>query len=129
MKNKHDENENLLAIAESYYQHLLAKDFLAMEAYLDEDVALIGPLSSFAGKAAVVEAAKGLSRVLERIDIRAKFQAGSQIMLAYDFFFPAPIGKLRSAVLMEFRKKPDFKNERIFKIELFFDTKPFQPNA
>lgn len=123
MKNKHDENENLLAIAESYYQHLLAKDFLAMEACLDEDVALIGPLSSFEGKAAVVEAAQGLSRVLERIDIRAKFQAGSQIMLAYDFFFPAPIEKLRSAVLM------DFKNERIFKIELFFDTKLFQSNA
>ncbi len=102
---------------------MLAKDFLAMEACLDDDVSLIGPLSSFEGKASVVEAAQGLRRVLEGIEIRAKFQAGSQIMLAYDFFFPAPIGKLRSAVLM------DFKEKRIVKIELFFDTKPFQVNA
>ncbi len=40
-------------------------------------------------------------------------------MLAYDFMFPAPIGTLRSAVLM------DFSNQLISKIELFYDARPF----
>lgn len=93
MKSKPHTTESLLEVAESYYKHLLEKNFEAMAACLDEAVSLLGPLSSFEGKTAVVEAAKGLSQVLEAIQIRARFQAGSQIMLAYDFFFLAPIRK------------------------------------
>lgn len=93
MKSKSYTPDSLLNVAESYYQHLLEKNFDAMVDCLDEAVSLLGPLSSFEGKTAVVEAAKGLSQVLEGIQIRARFQSGSQIMLAYDFFFPAPIRK------------------------------------
>ena len=41
-------------------------------------------------------------------------------MFAYDFMFPEPIGKLRAAVLME------FKDQLISKIELFYDGRPFE---
>jgi len=41
-------------------------------------------------------------------------------VFAYDVVVPAPIGKFRAAVLME------FKGRRISKIELFYDASPFQ---
>lgn len=41
-------------------------------------------------------------------------------MLASDFMFHEPIGKLRAAVLME------FTNQLISKIELFYDGRPFE---
>lgn len=114
------ENNSNLTIAETYYHQMLQKNFAAMEACLHPDVYFIGPLSQMQGKAAVVEAAKNLSQVLTDIEIRAKFSLDNQIMLAYDFIFPAPIGKLRAAVLME------FNNQLISKIELFFDGRPFE---
>jgi len=72
------------------------------------------------GKVAIAEAAKNLSLILNDIEIRAKFSYDNQIMLAYDFIFPKPIGKLRAAVLME------FKDQLISKIELFYDGRPFE---
>lgn len=114
--NEADQN---LKVAETYYQKMLEKDFEAMATCLDDTVQLIGPLSEMSGKEAVVSAAKGLSQILKDIQIRSKFAFGSQIMLAYDFFFPEPISKLRAAVLM------DFKNQQITRIELFFDGRPF----
>jgi hypothetical protein len=41
-------------------------------------------------------------------------------MFAYDMVVPAPIGKFRAAVLMEFTES------LISKIELFYDASPFQ---
>ncbi len=63
---------------------------------------------------------KKLSDLLGNIEIRAKFSSDNQIMLAYDFTFPKPIGKLRAAVLMKFQDK------LISKIELFYDGRPFE---
>lgn len=114
-----NEGHHNLKVAESYYQNMLDKNFEAMASCLDDTVCLLGPLSEMSGKEAVVSAAKGLSQVLKAIQIRAKFASGSQVMLAYDFFFPEPISTLRAAVLM------DFKHQRIAKIELFFDSRPF----
>lgn len=114
------ENNSNLAIAETYYHQMLRKNFVAMEECLHPDVHFIGPLAEMSGKAAVVSAAKNLSQILVNIEIRAKFTSNNQIMFAYDFMFPEPIGKLRAAVLME------FKNRLISKIELFYDGRPFE---
>lgn len=111
-------NKNLM-IAEGYYSAILAKDFNKVATYLDDKVQLISPLAEIHGKEAVISAAKNLSLVLSDIKIRAKFTHQNQIMLAYDFMFPAPLGTLRSAVLME------FANQLISKIELFYDGRPF----
>ena len=114
-----DDNESNLMVAETYYHQMLQKNFDAMEACLDSDVHFIGPLAEISGKTRVVEAAKNLSHILGNIEIRAKFSFGNQIMFAYDFIFPEPIGKLRAAVLME------FKNKLIAKIEVFYDGRLF----
>ncbi len=117
------ETDSNLIIAETYYHSMLEKNFDAMEKCLQPNVHFISPLAEMSGKDAVVEAAEKLSDRLEGIEIRAKFSSGNQIMLAYDFMFPKPIGKLRAAVLME------FQNKLISKIELFFDGEPFDKSG
>ena len=114
------ESNSNLAIAETYYNEMLAKDFDAMEKHLHLNVHFISPLAELSGKDAVVEAAKNLSGLLGDIEIRAKFSSGNHIMFAYDFMFPKPIGKLRASVLM------DFDDGLILKIELFYDPRPFE---
>lgn len=114
------ECDNNLIIATNYYHEMLRQNFDAMASYLHPDVIFIGPLAEMSGKTAVVSAAKNLSQILGDIKIRAKFASGNQIMFAYDFMFPEPIGKLRASVLME------FTNQLISKIELFYDGRPFE---
>ena len=120
MNTIYDENHKHLSIAENYYHAMLQKDFDTMASCLHPDVHFIGPLAEMRGKEAVVSAAKNLSQILNNIQIRSRFAADHQIMFAYDFMFPEPIGKLRSAVLME------FTNQLISKIELFYDGRPFE---
>jgi hypothetical protein len=113
-------NDNPRVVVETYYRLMLEKDFDAMGQYLHPNVHFIGPLAEMVGKEAVVDAAKKLSELLDTIEIRAKFSSDNQVMLAYDFMFPEPIGKLRAAVLMELQQK------LITKIELFYDGRPFE---
>lgn len=114
-----EDNDNVKR-AESYYNAMLSKNFDVMATYLHENVHFISPLASMHGKDAVVSAAKNLSQILQDIHIRSTFAANNQIVFIYDFMFPAPIGILRSAVLMEFTDK------LISKIELFYDGRPFE---
>lgn len=113
------ETYNNLKRAESYYEAMLAKDFDKMASYLHPDIYFMGPLAEMRGKNAVISAAKNLSELLKDIQIRSRFAENNQIMFAYDFTFPAPIGFLRAAVLMEFTEN------LISKIELFYDGRPF----
>ncbi|MEY3197259.1 MAG: hypothetical protein RLZZ59_630 [Pseudomonadota bacterium] len=109
-----------LGIAESYYNAMLAKDFDKMASYLHDNVIFISPLAEIQGKDTVKNAAKNFGGILQDIQIRSRFAAGDQIMFAYDMLVPPPIGKFRAAVLME------FTDQLISKIELFFDSIPFQ---
>lgn len=120
MNTTNSESGNILKTAESYYCAMLKKDFDTMASYLHDNIHFIGPLAEMRGKEAVVAAAKGLTKILQDICIRSKFKSENQIMFAYDFMFPEPIGKLRAAVLME------FTDQLISKIELFYDGRPFE---
>ena len=104
----------------AYYDAMLAKDFDVMGRYLHDDVEFIGPLAERKGKDAVVSAAEKLSQILDKIEIRSKFENGNQIMLAYDFLFPSLNLNLRSAGLINFKK------DLIVRIEVFYDGRPFQ---
>ena len=112
-------NDNL-SLAESYYNAMLAKDFDKMANYLHNNVQFIGPLAEIHGKDAVVTAAKNFGGILQDIQIRARFASGNQIMLVYDMIVPAPIGKFRASVMME------FTDQLISQIKLFFDGRPFE---
>ena len=112
-------NTNNIKIVKSYYQNMLAKNFDAMAEYLHEEVHLISPLSEVRGRDNVVDAAKNLAAILENIVFNAKFSSDNQVMVAYDFMFAGAIGKLRSAGLI------DFKDDKIIKINLFYDGRHF----
>ena len=120
MNTTNSESDNNLMSAENYYNAMLAKDFDKMTSYLHDNVHFIGPLAEMQGKDAVVTAVKNFGGILQDIQIRSRFAAGDQIMFAYDMVVPAPIGKFRAAVLME------FTDRLISKIELFYDASPFE---
>ena len=119
MNTTNSESDNNLKVAENYYNSMLAKDFDKMASYLHDNVHFVGPLAEMHGKDAVVLAAKNFGGILQDIQIRSRFSSGNQIMFAYDMIVPAPIGKFRAAVLME------FTDQLISKIELFYDASPF----
>jgi len=110
--------ENNLAIVEAYYKAMDEKNSEDLGKYLHPDVQFIGPLAKMTGKEAVLEAAKHLCALLKKITIRARFEAGHDVMLAYDFEFQDPIGKLPAAVLMK------VEEALISRIELFYDPRP-----
>ena len=120
MNTTNSESDNNLKSAENYYKAMLAKDFDKMAGYLHNNMHFIGPLAEMHGKDAVVTAAKNFAGILQDIQIRSRFSSDNQIMFAYDMIVPAPIGKFRAAVLME------FTDRLISKIELFYDARPFE---
>lgn len=122
MNTTNSESDNNLKVAENYYSAMLKKDFDTMASYLHDNVHFIGPLAEVHEKDAVVSAIKNLSQILGLYDIkiRSKFAYQNQIMFAYDFMFPEPIGKLRAAVLIE------ITSQLISKIELFFDGRQLE---
>src|SRR4051812_21215426 len=102
MNTKIFNTEANLITAENYYNAITEKDFNKIGRYLHKEIHFISPLAEMRGKDTVILAAKNLSSILQDINIRSKFAAGNQIMFAYDFIFPTPIGTLRAAVLMNF---------------------------
>lgn len=108
-----------LAIAENYYNSMLAKDFDQMASFLHENISFISPLAEIQGKENVVIAAKNFGAILKNIQISSRFASDNQIMLTYDMIVTQPISKFRAAVRME------FIDQLISKIELFFDATPF----
>lgn len=112
-----------LEIAQNYYNALILGDLEGMAQFCHPDIEFIGPLATMTGRHHVLNAAKNLSHSLEKIDIRAKFSSGQQVMMAYDFYFTHPKIRLRAAVLMM------IDLNKITKIELFYDARPFEKMA
>lgn len=110
-------NQNLNT-ALAYYQAMNDKNLVEVAKYLHPEVTLLSPLAAIAGKDAALQAAKGFCALMKKISIRAQFSAQDQVMLAFDIDFPAPVGILRSAVLMT------FKGGLIIRNEMFYDPRP-----
>ena len=110
---------NNLDIAVAYYTAMAEKNIPELEKRLHPDVKFIGPLAEVQGKEAVLEAARNFSNFLKGITIQAKFSDDNHAMLAYEMHCPAPIGSFRAATLMT------LKDGLIYKLELFYDARPF----
>lgn len=109
-----------IAIATAYYKAIGEKKMADVEKHLHLNVELISPMATVPGKQAVLGAIENFSAAVSNLNIRAKFASEDQAMLAYDVDFPAPIGKVRGAVLMT------FKDNLISRIELFYDARPLE---
>ncbi|MCX7122943.1 MAG: nuclear transport factor 2 family protein [Gammaproteobacteria bacterium] len=114
-------DKNLNA-ALAYYQAMNDKNLDGVAKYLHPEVTLLSPLAEVLGKEAALQAAKGFCAFMKKITIRAQFSAQDQVMLAFDIDFPAPIGVVRSAVLMS------FKDDLIYCNEMFYDPRALESN-
>jgi hypothetical protein len=115
--------EQNVITAKAYYQAINHRNVAEAEKYLNTNVLYIGPLGETTGKEAVVDAIKEFITIFKSLTIRAACGSGDQVMLAYDLDCPAPIGIIRTAVLMT------FKDNLISRVELFFDARPFERKA
>lgn len=108
-----------LASAEAYYKAMSDKDLSGMAQNVHADVRFLGPLGEMVGKEVFIEAVGQFMSLYDKISLRAKFAAGDQVMVAYDLICPEPSGVFRVAALIT------FKDNLIYRIELFFDARPF----
>lgn len=113
-------NKSLISIAEAYYVAMGDKNITEMEKYLHPDIHFMGPLAEMKGKIAFIKATKEILNLFNTLTIRAKFDSGDKVMMAYDLAFPPPIGNSRGATLLTFQEG------LISKIELFYDARPFE---
>lgn len=111
--------ESNLVIAENYYKLFAEKNIEGMAKYLHPDVQFTAPLAKMTGKDLVLEAARKLASLFNKLSIGAKFSAENQVMVVYDFDFPDPIGNVPTAALLI------VQDGLIIKIELFYDARPF----
>lgn len=112
-------NDDNISSALAYYKAFEDKNIGAIARHLDPDVQFIAPMGESKGREAVVEAAKRLAPLVERIDVRAKFASGDQVVLIYDMHLSGPVKLCPTAVLMT------FKDGLIARTELYYDTRPF----
>lgn len=113
---------NNISIVEAYYTAMGKKNLVDMAQYLHPNVQLISPFATITGKEAVLNSAKQFLHVFESLTIRAKCGSENQVMFAIDVNYPAPIGLLRTAVLVT------IQDNLIASTELFHDTKIFDLN-
>lgn len=108
-----------ITFAEAYYKAHNDKDLKAIARHLCPDVQLVAPMWEASGREAVLEAAKRFLTIIDSVEIRARFESGDQVMLAYDLNYGKPAAICRTAVLMTFTEG------LIARLELFYDTRPF----
>ncbi len=116
-------SEKNLATAKAYYLAVNNKNLSDVEKNLHSNVQLVSPFANIEGKELVLNAVKGFMTIFNTLTIRAECGSGDQVMLVYDLDCPAPIGFVRTAVLM------NFKDNLIARIELFFYARPFEKKA
>ena len=111
-------SEKNVTSAIAYYQAMNDKNLAALEKFLHPNIQFLGPLAAVTGKNAYLESLEQFFLPsFNKLTIRAKFGSGDQAMLVFDLDCPAPIGILRTAVLMTFR------DDLITRIEAFFDPR------
>lgn len=98
----------------------MEKSIEAMGKCLHPDIQFIAPLKKLQGKEAYLEAAKEFTSSFKNMTIRAIFGEGDQAVVVYDVEYPAPIDKVPTAALLAFH------TSLISRIELFYDTRPFE---
>ncbi len=112
-----------ITIARDYYVAVNNKDLTTVEQCLHPDIHFISPFANIVGKESMLNAVKRFMTIFNTLTIQTECGSEDQVMLIYDLDCPAPIGFLRTAVLMH------FKDNLIVRLELFFDARPFVKNV
>ena len=106
--------------AEKYYAALIEKDIITAEQYIDEQIQFISPLATVIGKKKFLISIQRFIDAFDKLVIRHSCAKEDKTMFAYSVHFKPPLTLLNAAGLVT------EKNGLITKIELFYDTKPFE---
>ena len=106
-------------IAQNYYIQMGKKNTQGIAQYLHSNVRFVSPMAILEGKNNVLSAAEKFMNIFESIEIRQKFENKNSAMIILDFICPSPIIKFSAATFIT------INDGLIYKMELFFDTKPF----
>ena len=109
-------NASLLS---AYLDAWKQKDVRAIIACLSDDVHFTAPNAETRGRTSYEEATARFLRIVERVDVRARFVSGNRAMIAWNFVCIDPIGTSATAELLS------IKDGRIADTQVFFDTAPF----
>jgi endo-1,4-beta-mannosidase len=102
------------------YQAALGNhDFAAARKFLADDLSFQGPIDRFDKADNYMEAIKGLSAIIQRIDVKKMFSDGDDVCLLYDMVTNTPAG---TAFIAEWYH---VKNDKIAALRVVFDARPF----
>lgn len=104
--------------AESYYRAIGNKKEQDFAKFLDDKVEFIGPMASLKGKEAVIHATKNFMNTIQSLSIESSFSNENQAMVVYCVEIPGVSKAFPGASLL------NFKEGKIVRIQLFFDTAP-----
>ncbi len=107
------------AIAQAYYTAMAEKNIVALEKYLDEDVLFVAPLATCIGKQDFLERVQEFFACSAMLTIDVVFSSHNQAMVVFTLNYPAPIGIVEAAALLNIDKG------LIKKIQLFYDAHLF----
>lgn len=111
---------HVLDIAQEYLAAWQRKDADGIANLLHPEVRLKSPVAELSGREPFLMMCQKIFPTLKDVSIRARFAAGNQAMLVYDFVLQEPLGVTRTANLMT------FEGDLIRSVELFFDARPFE---
>lgn len=110
-----------IEIAKSYYTSMAEKRIEDLASQLASDVIVKSPLGVIEGKEAVVAAAGHFASVIKNLDIKNGFLNRDKVALIIDFSCQSPFGNFPAVSFLTFNDE-----NKIVKIELFYDVAPFQ---
>ena len=79
-------------IVQHFYKALEQKDFSAVRGYLHDGLSFQGPIDTFHKAEPYLEAIKGLSKIVQRVDVKKMFVDGNDVCVLYDLVTNTPAG-------------------------------------
>jgi SnoaL-like domain len=113
-------DQDTKVIAQSYYTAMAEKNFDGVAQYLDKDVIFVAPLITIIGKSAFLERVTDFFAYSAILTIRTVFGSHDQAVVVFTLDYPAPIGRVETAALL------NIQDGLITKIELFYDGRLFE---
>lgn len=113
-------HEDTKAIAQAYYTAMAERNFDGVAQYLDKDVIFVAPLTTVIGKEAFLERVKEFFAYSVNLTIRTVFGSQDQAVVIFTLDYPAPIGRVETAALL------NIDAGLIVRIELFYDGRLFE---
>ena len=106
-------------IVERYHEAWKRHDFEAARAELHHDLSFRGPFDTFERADDFVTAIRGLSAIVDDVQVRKVFVDGDDVCLLYDMVTSTPAGTQPIAEWYRVREG------KIAAIQVYFDSQPF----